>query len=515
MAKKPSYALIKRHQTWSVRYYVPTDRQRQAGRTEVVRSLGTHDLKIAKQQAVAVASQIQRELGLDRSPHRESEEREARPASDPWSLVDTAKQLAREVAEGRIVRGDRLEFDETIGVEFVEPCPVEVIMDIADDAHRSTYRDLDSRTGHPREMHPDYVAATQAARKILDDPDARSLDEWVKAYIEDKSSGSKPLVGPTIRAKQADLSRFVKWFGGQLDPKSVSRSVAVRYVDEVVKRRQRVRKSEAADNLLVSPKTMVDEVMNLTAFFTWLADADAISANPFRKMTKRINQGHRGTEDPRRAFTCAELEHLLGSVPANPWLTAIALLGMYTGARIEELCRLRLDDVDGVAFRVREGKNRNSVRTVPIHPILVPLFDALKGTSHDGYVLSELGEGNAAGKRSHSLVKDFKRWRHAVGLTDPKTTFHSLRRSFVTQLEGAGVPESHVSLLVGHKLQTMTYGVYGGIGWEAVRPVMQAMTYGDTVDSLARSLVARHAGNPPPGTMKKRSMSGLPDTSKK
>jgi integrase len=41
-------------------------------------------------------------------------------------------------------------------------------------------------------------------------------------------------------------------------------------------------------------------------------------------------------------------------------------------------------------------------------------------------------------------------------------TFHSLRSSFITFLEQGGAPENITAAIVGHKIQTMSYGLYSG-----------------------------------------------------
>ena len=40
--------------------------------------------------------------------------------------------------------------------------------------------------------------------------------------------------------------------------------------------------------------------------------------------------------------------------------------------------------------------------------------------------------------------------------------FHSFRKTVITQLEQAGVPESVTADIVGHEKKTMTYGLYSG-----------------------------------------------------
>ena len=56
--------------------------------------------------------------------------------------------------------------------------------------------------------------------------------------------------------------------------------------------------------------------------------------------------------------------------------------------------------------------------------------------------------------------------------------FHSLRKTVVTILENAGVPENVVVDIVGHEKTTMTYGLYsGGVLLAVKREVLTKLAY--------------------------------------
>jgi integrase len=57
-------------------------------------------------------------------------------------------------------------------------------------------------------------------------------------------------------------------------------------------------------------------------------------------------------------------------------------------------------------------------------------------------------------------------------------TFHSIRKTVVTQLENAGVPEGVSADIVGHEKNTMTYGLYsGGNSLEVKRKALEKISY--------------------------------------
>jgi integrase len=71
-------------------------------------------------------------------------------------------------------------------------------------------------------------------------------------------------------------------------------------------------------------------------------------------------------------------------------LADLIRLAMWTGCRIEELCALKIEDVNGDSLRVREAKSAAGVRVVPIHVQLQPEMARLIGERKDGYVLPGL-----------------------------------------------------------------------------------------------------------------------------
>lgn len=138
----------------------------------------------------------------------------------------------------------------------------------------------------------------------------------------------------------------------------------------------------------------------------------------------------------------------------------LIILGAYSGARIEELCSLKLRDVGPVSFKVIDAKTEAGIREVPIHSELLPVIDRLRATSKDGYLLSGL-TFNKYGDRSNAIGKRFGRLKNELGFSR-HYVFHSLRKTFITQLENAGVPENVTADIVGHDKPRITYGGYSG-----------------------------------------------------
>ena len=96
--------------------------------------------------------------------------------------------------------------------------------------------------------------------------------------------------------------------------------------------------------------------------------------------------------------------------------------------------------------------------------------------SGDGYVLSGLTV-NKYGDRSNAVGKRFGRLKKELGF-GKKYVFHSIRKTVVTILENAGVPENVVADIVGHEKMTMTYGLYsGGLSLAVKREALDKLAY--------------------------------------
>lgn len=141
-------------------------------------------------------------------------------------------------------------------------------------------------------------------------------------------------------------------------------------------------------------------------------------------------------------------------------LADLIVLGMFTGARIEELCSLRTSESSLDRLRVTDSKTDAGIREIPVHSELKPTINRLLAESKDGYLLSGL-TFNKYGDRSNAIGKRFGRLkaRHGFGST---YVFHSIRKTVVTLLEDAGVSENLTADIVGHEKPRVAYGLYSG-----------------------------------------------------
>ncbi len=221
--------------------------------------------------------------------------------------------------------------------------------------------------------------------------------------------------------------------------------------------------------------TINDTLKVVSGFFDWLVLNEKSDKNPFTKL--QVRKEIKASEE-RKVFTRSDIKKLFNiepykTTPKEAWHYWIPLLGLYTGARINELCQLYTDNIkqiDGVwcisinADRPDQKlKTKAAFRNIPIHSKLIKLgfidyvkslplglvFPTLKYLPEDGY--GKYPSKWFSIQRDKVLNKD-ERY---------KKTFHSFRHTVANEFKQMGVEYSPASYLLGHTDETMTYGRYG------------------------------------------------------
>lgn len=222
----------------------------------------------------------------------------------------------------------------------------------------------------------------------------------------------------------------------------------------------------------LAPKTVAGYLKVGSAWWRWMlkyndqfAQDHGTTPNPFDKHDLPRLSVAASSAIERQEFAPSDVLRLIEAATLKPSLQALVRMGAYTGMRIEELCTLKVDSVvtvDGVrAFRIVDAKTRAGVRTVPIHSELVALVDELIETTTDGHLLQSARKttGDKYGKRSPTFSKAFSLLKQELGY-DKRLVFHSLRKTFITELQRADTSGVIIAELVGHATGTVTYDVY-------------------------------------------------------
>jgi integrase len=225
----------------------------------------------------------------------------------------------------------------------------------------------------------------------------------------------------------------------------------------------------------ITAVTVNNRLRKLSAFLSWCKANGYISDNPLVGM--KVMTG--SAKEARLSFDHHDLTILLNhdvlrsEARKHPWRYWLPLLGRATGARLEELCQLRVDDLieqqSIPCIRIddsREGqnlKNSSSRRILPLHPALIELglmqhVEAVRNTGADR-LFPELKP--VRGKLGHAPSKWFGRYKTKQGITDPRKTFHSFRHTLIDDLRDAGVQDSLIKRIAGHEDGAVTFSIYG------------------------------------------------------
>lgn len=178
----------------------------------------------------------------------------------------------------------------------------------------------------------------------------------------------------------------------------------------------------------------------------------------------------------RKSWAVEDYHKLLAARPDDTLLNDLIRIGAHTGARREELCAMKLEQVKSDRFIVEDAKTEAGWREIPIHKDIKQLVARLVEESKDGYLLSGLSE-NKYGNRGSAIGHRFSRLKTKLGYP-PNYVFHSFRKTLTFMMRDAGVMENHAALIVGHDLESMTYGVYGtDISFAKKVEIMETVSY--------------------------------------
>jgi integrase len=237
-----------------------------------------------------------------------------------------------------------------------------------------------------------------------------------------------------------------------------SKKLAVRFVDDL---------QGMEPNL--SPVTLNKYINRLSRYWQWLEKREEVPADVWRGLAlapPSVPYDHK-----ERPFTEEEMVKLLSGNTSQAMHDLMRIAAL-TGCRLDPIVCLRVKDCreEGV-FVFKPQKKEKMERLCPIHSDLMEIVERrTKGKAPDDPFFPEWPGPKTLGtrrERSFKTSNQFTAYARSIGVREELegrrrslVNFHSFRRWFITEAERAGQPESTIAIVVGHKRQGMTFGVY-------------------------------------------------------
>ncbi len=240
---------------------------------------------------------------------------------------------------------------------------------------------------------------------------------------------SKKLADPT-RLKQAFVHILAYW-----GPDYPVKDIRIRQIKEFMQKRQMAGAAGATINR---------ERSSLSKLFKILMEADMVDRNPVRETLPADER------DGQRDIYVSYNDFNKIIEVSTPWTRGILQTLYFTGMRRGEALNLTWDKVNLerriITLGYSETKERRGKR-VPIHKLLVPILEEIKGTFPD----LERVFLNEDGSIPHedSLSRAWRKAVQAVGI-DPRPTVHDLRHCWKTNAMRSGVHPAIADMIVGH-----------------------------------------------------------------
>ncbi|MCX4128145.1 tyrosine-type recombinase/integrase [Vibrio parahaemolyticus] len=292
----------------------------------------------------------------------------------------------------------------------------------------------------------------------------RLLDDFIR------SKEVENILPRTIQQLESRIRAFVKF--AKANALEATTKHAIDFRDELL----RSGKAE---------KSVVEYLAAVRQFYKWLRLRGDIDKNIFEDVT--IKRKSRRASEDRQRWSKPDLYKLFKHPNLTPpnknivrtqreledyWLPHLLL---YTGARVSEICQLDTADIKLIEDiwcidindigQDKRLKSASAKRLVPLHPELIN-----RGFLHYAQTRYENKQKKLFSFRATGVNKDWSaRFINRFGkvlddlgfMPSQRPTLHSLRHTFIDELQQSGIAENLVADLVGHTKSNLTFDRYG------------------------------------------------------
>lgn len=471
--------LLLRHQSWYLQLPIPKQLHDLYSKSKIVVALNTRDLREAQRKRDILVGQYRQQF----------HEREQLQGYTDFNGHFTAKEAIltkREIQAG--LHGEsKPELLE--GMQLWVEQKAEASLKPRGRAAKGI--SIDAETGYRTDIDPKELAYYQLAHDaITSDDEIALISTALSEHLEEYTH----ITNQARLNRERRVKDFIDWVGDKR-------------IDEVTKREAANYLSQRVQKFDLSTRTKKGYISDISTFFKWCYHRHYCSSNPFNGLSGTINSTTRGTrektEENWKPFSDDDLIAIFKAIMHRSdtekrkkqevrrafYLFPFSLIALYTGMRSNEIAETHLADVHSDHIYIPEGKSESACRDVPIHPMIAPIIDRLKTISTDGHLIPNIKRGGVDSKRNHNVSKRFSHlirpYQRPALIPDRDKVFHSFRSNMATRLENLGVPESTAEQIIGHKKQSLTYGLYShGVALPELIRLVHQVTYGEAVENL-------------------------------
>ena len=202
------------------------------------------------------------------------------------------------------------------------------------------------------------------------------------------------------------------------------------------------------DNIDLKPGTKHRLKSTMHQVFEYAVKNDILQKNPAKFL--EINEK---VEKTGAIFTDEEIKYLWDNSSTNVDIQTILIL-IYTGVRINELLKLKMDDLhldESYAIggsKTKAGKNR----IIPFHDKILPIIKE-RIEKYNCVVPNTTGTPATYGAFHHrfTVMMDALGWEHKI---------HDTRKTAISIMHRSDIPMETIRMIVGHSAQGVTEQVY-------------------------------------------------------
>lgn len=182
-----------------------------------------------------------------------------------------------------------------------------------------------------------------------------------------------------------------------------------------------------------------------------------------------LHLGRNKSVRPHKVFTRQKINRLW-NIAEQPNVDTVLIL-LYTGMRCGELLALQKSDIN-LAHRtisITHSKTISGIRTIPIHPRILPFITARLETAGTYLIADHSGQPYSY-SRYRTIWDSIMHQIHADGHTT-----HDCRHTVATLLDNAGANETAKRRILGHASSDVTERVYTHKGLRQLRKTIELL----------------------------------------